>query len=131
MKEIVEREFTQWITTTFQTQPEIVKYLLQHERKQTMLENLCSEVRKAEIKMATKFTKNDLKLFVKSVGGLYARNALQALEDALLSQAEKVRRIDEAGRIKDIEDEQNEVNEKFASEQVISYPGKATQPVEA
>jgi len=101
----VEKIFDEHIRFRFLSKPDVAQYLINHERKPLVLNNLCEQVKLAEnSNIGVRFNGPQFKQIVKAGADLFAKAALDYLEENLITQAEKARRISEASELDDIAD---------------------------
>lgn len=91
------------LTRLFHTNQNCLKFLLNHERKTLLIRNLCNEIYKAE-KLVINFDVNKYQRVIKDFTRQFATSALQHLEEKLLTEAERNRRIKEANRLVDAQE---------------------------
>ena len=103
MKSDIEKLFNAHLTEKFSHKPEVLKYLLQNDRKQVCLDNLCEQIIRAERKLIL-FDLTRWKSMIRSTAEMFAGAALRKAEEAALSPAERSRRIKVAGRDKELDD---------------------------
>lgn len=102
MKSDIEKIFNDHLTVKFQHKPEVLKYLLQNERKQVCLDNLCEQIILCEKRLII-FDLTKWKFTITSTADMFALAALRVAEERALSPAERSRRIAVAGRDKELE----------------------------
>lgn len=84
----VSKEFDNVLTTVFTSKPDVLKFLIGHERKQVCLDNLCRELNGIR-----KLGKENYLAVIASAAKMFAKAALDYKETQLLSEAEKRSRI--------------------------------------
>jgi hypothetical protein len=82
-------------------EPEKLKFLLEHERKNILIKTVVEELQAADLKV--KLTKETINLVCASFAKLFSVNALKKKEEDNLSHTEKVRREMEAAKQKEYE----------------------------
>ena len=86
----IKKHYDNTVISLTKDKLEVRKFLLQHERKETFLKNLCDQVRIAEFRHPNLHTVSFWKLIETGVG-LFLKHALSSQEQKILSQAEKNR----------------------------------------
>lgn len=79
----IENGFDQELKRLFNTKPDILNFLIKHERKQLCLTNLLGEIKKSPW-----LTKPQFNEIIKAAATLFAKAALDTKEKELISQAE-------------------------------------------
>lgn len=105
----VTKVFNEALVERFSKKPEVLNFLLRHERKTRCLENLCEQIRLTEFKATVKLDARRYRLMIRTVADLFAKAALEAKHQELLSEAEKKRIAKEADAIKEAETVLHEV----------------------
>lgn len=90
-KEDVTRRFDGHLRRIFATKPEILKFLLTHERKAKCLDNLCFQISMAELG-TIKIDARRYDRMILEVAKMFAGAALDARKVELQSAAERARR---------------------------------------
>ena len=87
----VETKFNQFIHQTFLAKPHIQKFLLNHERKKVAIENLCEQIRLAELGLPGKMRMNQKKYvsLIHGIARMFCDAALTAKEHEIMSEAAK------------------------------------------
>ena len=118
----VARKFDALIRETFKRE-EIRRFLLNHERKPVAIQNLCTQIRIAELSnIRKKFDLEQYNFVIKEVMKMFAQAALNHKEQMMLSHSEKARLTHEAHhleRCQDIIDQAAKEGEKMQS-----FPGR-------
>jgi len=115
MIDAIQSRFDNWIKFKFEPLPEIVKFLLKHERKELCLKNLCREIQTIEIRKGTPLKVEDLSEIVDMTARLFSSNALTIKEQSLMSDAQK-RKIAEDSmdyKLDEFEGEQTELRKHY------------------
>ena len=102
MNKIIRQLFDDRIKSVFKIDPNIQRFLLNHERKNLCLERLAREIRTAELarpKNCTVFNIAKLRLCVATTADLFARAALENRKKELMSIMEMKRLEEEASKI--------------------------------
>jgi hypothetical protein len=104
MKEDVTRRFDEELKKVFgPTQPEILKFLLTHERRDLCIRNICREISKAN-GLALRVSLTNYDKLIRDLARFFAKTAIQHIEEQLLSHGEKVRRVSAADHLKRAEE---------------------------
>lgn len=109
----VRKVFDETLVEKFKAQPDVLKFLIDHERKKVCLDNLCAEI----IKMnGRRLLINivDFKDVIKSVAGMFAHQALRKAEQDALSDLERIRLKVEASRLSTARDVINDLKKEGA-----------------
>ncbi len=107
----IRSRFDNWIKFKFEPLPKIQKFLLEHERKQLCLKNLCHEIQMIEIRKGKAMSAEDLSEIVDMTARMFSENALTVKEQSLMSDIEK-RKIAEDSmdyKLEEFEGEQKEL----------------------
>lgn len=124
MNQEVEAIFDHYLKQIFISKPDVARYLLKHERRSLVIENCCEQIRIAEISnIRQNFDISKYHLVISECAKLFAQTALKHAEEQEVSRLERQRRIDEANRIKAIEEEFEADQKEFESTKLISRPG--------
>lgn len=83
----------------------VIKFLLRHPNKKKMVENLCREMRLAELNPRIKVTDSLIEWTCTQTARVFARLALANQEKRLASELEKSRREKEANAMAELEKE--------------------------
>lgn len=94
----VTKKFDAELTKVFKQKPDILRFLLKHERKDRCILNLCAEISRAEQYRINVSVENYSKI-IKDFARMFARAALTYAEEKALSDAERARRIWESDRL--------------------------------
>lgn len=123
MKRLIREIFDMWLVKTFFKKPLVLNYLLNHERRPLVIDNLCFEISGIEsMRVGKKFNKAKLIMLVEDIARMFAAHAVEHKEQQLLSKAEINRRITESSRMADIEAEFDDLQKEALSKSVVSYP---------
>jgi hypothetical protein len=108
----IKKYFDSYLISTFKSES-IRNYLLNHERKQRCIDRVCEQIRMAELgQLKQRMDIWRWRTLVEACAKIFANAALQHAEESALTQAEKMRRIDEATRI-------DQIAAEFEAEQMI------------
>lgn len=77
------------IESRFTLQPELKSFILNHERKDWFVRNLCQQVINAETAMGLKFTPNHLDKMCEAFVDIFAKQAIRHRDEQFLTEAEK------------------------------------------
>jgi hypothetical protein len=104
---------------------EILKALLEHDRKGACIDHTCEAIRVAESRanIGGKFEISRFRLFIETTAGMFCNAALTHFKEQAISQAEKQRRIDDANRMANIEAEFEADQAEALDSRIRSYPG--------
>lgn len=110
----VEKIFDEHLKAKLGQKPEVLQFLLRHERKKLCLENLCGEIRVCEFKLGNSFFNAELyRKTIQDVARLFAETALEFAEQGHLTHLEKARRIEEASQYEALSKEITEGQERI------------------
>lgn len=112
-----------------QNRAEITRALLEHERKDVCVQRVCDQIRDAENKcnIGGRLELKRFKLLIDAAAVMFCDAALEHMKQRTISQAERQRRIDEANRIQNIEQEFEEEQKDLTDPRIKSYPGAAAR----
>jgi N-methylhydantoinase B/oxoprolinase/acetone carboxylase alpha subunit len=100
----VEKLFDASLRRTLKsTKPEILRFILSHERKPKCIDSLTHQIRMLEFSAPRMASKKNVESLIESIAALFGRNSLEEREKQIMSEAEKKRRMHEADVIKDAE----------------------------
>lgn len=102
--------FDQCLSVRYKKHPEVLKWLISHERKQLAINNCCQQVAIAEKSRKNKFNSLEMAALIAAASEMFARAALNAHEAFLMSEAERNRRQKEVDEIKEIETSVKEID---------------------
>jgi len=120
MKEDIRRIFDNTIIASVPNK-EVQRFLLNHERKDRVIENLAQQIRQTELSLVYFDTRRYVAM-VQDLAKFFCENAIKFKEEQLLTYNERQRRIHESDNIKRAEEIMVDL-EKEAKE-TKSYPGK-------
>jgi hypothetical protein len=112
----ITKHFDDFLRERLKTKPEIMNYVLKHERKSLCIQNLCAEIIRTE-KYRINVSVETYKSLIQGVAGIFANATIEHLEQKHYTQA-KIRQLQqERDRIKDAQEmlqdlEKDAVNEK-------------------
>lgn len=113
--------FNNALRVKFGHKPDILKFLLEHERKDLCLKNLCNQIEIAERRgrFRLDFDVTKYILMINEMAVMFARAAVNARINELMSSAEKHRRQSEATKydeiksvVKGLDDEDEQGNDR-------------------
>ena len=90
-KTLIERAFNGELKRIFAPKNEVKQFLLKHPRKKICIENLVTEVRKAELSNAIKMDLPKLEFLGKSFAKTFAKLALNLKERELMTNLQKAK----------------------------------------
>lgn len=124
----VEIVFNSYLRQMFSHKPEVLNFLLNHERRPKIINICCDQIMIAEkSNIAKMFDISKYRLLIGECAKLFCTAALRHAEEKALSRAEMVRRIDEANRIKNLTEEFEADQKEFGSTKIISYQGSVAK----
>lgn len=105
MKAEIEKIFDDHLREKFKATPEIVRFLIGHERKGICLENLCGQIEICERRQFNiGFNSKVYKRTIQDIGDMFASACLKHAEELALSSSERLRRITEGDKDKSIDE---------------------------
>ena len=105
MRAMVELRLDGWIKWKFAGKsPELCRMLIQHERKRTVVDNLCSQITTLELKKPDLATTKNVADIIDNVAGNFCRTALGHWEQETRSDLENRRLQTEANKEKELEE---------------------------
>lgn len=120
----VQQVFDGYLREKFAAKPDILRFLLQHERKPLCMENLCTQIRIAELSnIGKRFNQRRYHFVICEIAKLFASAALEQVEQKLLSHAEVQRRIDEANIYETAQQCISELEKEARDTRLVSRPG--------
>jgi hypothetical protein len=109
MRADVLKIFDQFITDTFKAKPEVSRYLMNHERKNLCVDNLCEQIQIIERRrLKIVFDAAYYKRTIQDIARMFCNACLKHAEEKSLSSNERLRRIDEGNREADVKDMLNQ-----------------------
>lgn len=102
MRREVERDFNAYLKRLLASKPTVLKYVHHHERKTLCIDNLCREIRQAELSFHG-FEKDRRLYLIQQTAQFFASQALKWAEEQALSALERTRLVD-AAKEEDISD---------------------------
>lgn len=105
MRENIVKEFDAELSRVFREKPDILKFLLKHERKEVCIVNLCGQV--ANIERRSYSITFDITLYksvVHSVARMFAEACLLNAQSKTTSSIEKIRQQTEVDKEKQVEE---------------------------
>ncbi len=98
--------FDEFIKDRFGTKPDVLNFLMQHERRDACFKGICEQVVKAELSnIGKRMDIRRVKLLTEAGARMFCDAALKHAEEKILTQAEKQRRIDDASRLENLQAE--------------------------
>lgn len=99
----VEARFNAEITKKLGSKPEVLGFILNHERKPRFIETLCMEITRLQLGSPGLATAKNVWYLIDSLSIMFAKMALESKEQEMLSSAEKQRRHAKANELKEAE----------------------------
>lgn len=96
LKKIITEEFDLQLTTLLKDKPEVLKFILNHERKHLCITNLVREILHAENKIAKLITKETIQSISKDFAIMFAKAAIKLKTEQMLSETAVQQKIKEA-----------------------------------
>jgi len=96
LKKIITEEFDLQLTTLLKDNPEVLQFILNHERKHLCIANLVREILHAENKVARLITKETIQTISKDFAIMFAKTAIRLKAEQLLSESAIQQKIKEA-----------------------------------
>lgn len=115
MKFDVIIRFDKHLNEKFANKPDIAKFLVRHERKDVCIDELCTQIRLAELGLRRKMTTHSYDMLIKSTADLFAMAALNSKENELMSASERQRRLADAAYEKELQAEMKEYEAEATS----------------
>lgn len=107
---------------------EVTKFLLRHPNKSVMVDGLCEQLKLTQTKHRIKLDKAELQWFVKQSVRVFARLCIEREEARLLSDNERIRRVDDENAMDnleaELEDDANWAKERKLNPRVGYTKGK-------
>lgn len=120
----VRQIFNAWIKARFGARPDVFSYLSNHERRDKCIAALCQQIRIAELSsIKQRFDAQRYRYVIDEVAKMFCSMALRQAEEAAISRAERNRRIVEADRYTQLEEELGEMRQEALSTKLVSRPG--------
>ncbi len=107
--------------------PPVFLFLMAHERKQKILDNLCSQVIQTELRMANRFSKKSMEALVETVAGMFMEIAVGAHHRTLMSRAAIAAEQREADLMKDAQAMLDEGEKEFRSTATTVHLNRAAK----
>lgn len=134
MKDLVTIEFDSRVRHVCRnlkehSRDEIISALLNHERKPSCIDKVCEQLRDAEMKcnIGGEFKVKRFLPLIHCAADMFCNLALTHLKEQAISNAERQRKIDEANRIANIEQEFEAEQKDLTDPRIKSYPGAAAR----
>lgn len=102
MLDDVKRRFEDHLKKKLASKPEILKFILEHERKDLCLRNLVDQIRKCE-GLVINFSAAKYDKVIKDVAILFGKAVLLHKEESLMSSSQKQRQLAKRDELKDME----------------------------
>lgn len=94
MKKFITKAFDEKLTNLFSSKPEVLNFLINHERKHISIGNLEREINKLE-NTHIRLDLKKLTMIVRDFANMFAHAALINKEQSIMSSAEKYRQVKE------------------------------------
>lgn len=122
MRKNVETIFDEFVPLLVKKR-EVVNYIINHERKKKVIDNLCGQIEIAE-RRSYQITWNAerYRYVIGEVAKMFCSAALKKIEDDLKSNAARQKIIDDANRLSNFEKELEEDTKEALSNTFKSYP---------
>jgi hypothetical protein len=130
MRDKVTTIFDGCLRRIFHPKPELMAYLLKHERKGVCIERVCEQITAAEQRcnIGGALSVERFTVLIETAAKMFANMALEHAKEQALSQAETMRRRHEADRIKRAEELAADLEKEALSTRVTSFnDGKAAR----
>ena len=98
----VTKIFDDTLTKKLGTKPEVLKFLLKHERKNVCIQNLCYHISQLE-KLSITWNAEKYRRLIGDVAVMFGKAALEHYAQREMSDAEKTRRQRQADSLKEAE----------------------------
>lgn len=98
LRNMVSEAFDNEIKRLYATRQPVKEFLLNHERKNLCIENLCKEIRVAEMSHAVNIKRETIDMLAQNFATSFARIALKHAEEKAMTQLQKdvaIRKADE------------------------------------
>lgn len=113
-KELVRKVFIEALMKAYNTKPEVMNFLLNHERLDIAIERITHQIRQIEFgPIGKRFTAQQFQTVVVEGAKWFAIFARQHADEHLLSHAERQRRIDQENELSNFEAEQAELKKEL------------------
>jgi hypothetical protein len=121
----LRKQFDHWIVSKFETMPDVRDMLMNHERKNAVLETMATQIRLFELGNWKDHNRAVMyrKLIVETVADMFSRTALEYAEQQALSDLEKSRLRSEATRIEDLKEQFAEMQKDATTDVVRVFQG--------
>lgn len=122
--ETVEIQFDAYLKRKLETKPNVLSFLLNHERRAVAIERTKEQIHIAEhSNFGKKFNAKHVKEMIETCAAAFANAALNYKEQQLLSELEKSRLVNEATKIERYEAEFEEDQKELINGKITSRPG--------
>lgn len=114
--------FDQYLRANFKHKPEVLSFLLFHERKELCIRNLCDQIQICEKRSKVKlnFDAQAYKLSIEEVAKIFAQAAISARVAELVSIVERQRRLNEESKYDEIRSVVKGLDEDSIRDEAIS-----------
>lgn len=114
----VKKIFEDYLKEKLVTKPDVLKFVLNHERKDLCIKNLCGQILIAEKKLgANRFKKKQFEYMIQSIAKAFAESAIEYKAQSIISGNERKLREQKADTIKEAEGMIKEL-EEFSEDKI-------------
>jgi len=96
LKKIITEEFDLQLNELLKTNPEVLKFILNHERKHLCINNLVKEILHAENKIPRLITQETIQTISKDFAIMFAKTAIKLKAEQMLSETAIQQKLKEA-----------------------------------
>jgi hypothetical protein len=101
----VKRRFEEEITKRLSLKPEVLKFVLNHERKDVCLKNLCEQIEKCERQsFQILFDAKKYASVIKSVAVLFAKAVILHKEEKMMTEGARLKQISDHSKMQRAEE---------------------------
>ncbi len=121
--------FDEYLRKNFKHKPDVLDFLLNHERKEVCIRNLCDQIQVCEKRSKVKlnFDAKAYKLSIEEVAKMFASAAVNAKVAALVSSVERHRRESEESKYDEIRSVVKGLDNESITKEAIDT-GRAINP---
>jgi len=114
--------FDKFLEETLAPKPEILKFVLNHERKDLVLNNLCDQILRAE-RYNFNFNAEKYRFIIRSMAKTFATVCLEHHRQQALSSLEKIRIRNESENIQRAQEIMDTIERESPEAQIKSFGG--------
>lgn len=114
--------FDKFLEETFLTKPEILKFVLNHERKDIVINNLCDQIIRLE-RYNINFNAEKYRFIIRSMAKTFATVCLEHHRQQSLSSLEKIRIRNESENIQRAQEIMDTIERESPEAQIKSFGG--------